>query len=366
MIKDPAPHAPTFCPHRDCAFHRVSDLEWRYQLYGYFSRRSPPYRVQRFRCGHCRRTFSTQTFLVTYWLRYPRLLSQVFHQLLNCSGYRQIARQHRVSPTTIQTHAARLGRHCLLFHEQLRPKTPHLEALVIDGFESFEFSQYHPTAYHVAVGARSHFFHGFTDTELRRRGRMTERQKRRRAELETLLGRPDPRSTEREVANLLRLLLPMPQRLTLHSDDHQDYPRALRHLPHLDVTHQVTSSKDPRTAHNPLFPVNLLDLLIRHSGANHKRETIAFSKRRQSAIERLWVLLVWRNYTKSFSERKRDATPAMRFGLLDRPLTVGQVLGRRLFPVRIGLPERWQHYYQRASVTRCLPRGALHRLRYAF
>ena len=56
--------------------------------------------------------------------------------------------------------------------------------------------------------------------------------------------------------------------------------------------------------------MNLLDLLIRHSSANHKRETIAFSKRRQSAAERLFVLVVWRNYLKSFSERKRDATPA--------------------------------------------------------
>jgi hypothetical protein len=38
------------------------------------------------------------------------------------------------------------------------------------------------------------------------------------------------------------------------------------------------------TAQNPLFPVNLADLLLRHSSANHKRETIAFSKRRQGAM----------------------------------------------------------------------------------
>ena len=65
------------------------------------------------------------------------------------------------------------------------------------------------------------------------------------------------------------------------------HPRALRRLPHLDVTHCTVNSRAVRTPRNPLFAINLLDLLIRHSGANHKRETIAFSKRRQSAIDRL-------------------------------------------------------------------------------
>ena len=44
-----------------------------------------------------------------------------------------------------------------------------------------------------------------------------------------------------------------------------------------------------RTPQNPLFPVNLSDLLIRHTGGNHKRETIAFSKRRQGALYRIAV-----------------------------------------------------------------------------
>ena len=42
----------------------------------------------------------------------------------------------------------------------------------------------------------------FTDSELRRSGRMTAAQKRERARREAALGRPDPRSIEREVAAL--------------------------------------------------------------------------------------------------------------------------------------------------------------------
>jgi hypothetical protein len=131
------------------------------------------------------------------------------------------------------------------------------------------------------------------------------------------------------------------------------------------VRHRTVSSRAARTAHNPLFAINLLDLLIRHCGANHKRETIAFAKRRQMAIWRLWVMLAWRNYMKWVSERTRADTPAMRLGIFRRRLGVHDLLRRRLFVTRVGLPARWQDYYWGKTVTRLIPRGQEHRLRYA-
>jgi len=365
MDSHAAPWQPPFCPNPHCHFHRVPNPRWPWKRAGSFARHTAPQRIQRFQCRHCRRHFSTQTFSTTYWLRRPDLLEPVFHRLLGCSALRQIAREFAVSPQTVLRHAARLGRHCLLLHQQLRPRGPIAEPLALDSFESFEFSQYHPTRYHLLAGRHSHFCYGFTDSEIRRSGRMTARQKRRRATLESTLGRPDPRSTEHEVAALLALAAPRPQALVLHSDEHTDYPRALRRLRHLAVTHHTISSRAARTARNPLFEVNLLDLLLRHCGANHKRETIAFSKRRQSAIERLWVFVVWRNYVKSFSERRRDASPAMRLGRLARRLTVRELLAGRRFPTRIRLPERWRRYYFREVPTRRIPHGARHSLTYA-
>jgi hypothetical protein len=102
--------------------------------------------------------------------------------------------------------------------------------------------------------------------------------------------------------------------------------------------------------------VNLTDLLIRHCSGNHKRETIAFSKTRQNAVERLALFQVWRNYLKSFSEKKQDASPAMRLGLASRKLSVEDVLSERLFVWKVGLPERLQVYYWRKVKTG--PRGA--------
>ena len=365
MTDSTTPSAPPFCPNPGCAFHRAPTTSWRWVRNGFFFRRPLPVRIQRFRCCHCRRHFSEQTFRTSYWLKRPELLLPTFHRLVGGSAFRQIAREFECSPQTIATHAARLGRHCQLFHEQLRPRGELAEPGVLDTFVSFEFSQFHPTGFHLLAGKASHFFHGFTDSELRRSGSMTARQKRRRALLEARHGRPHPRAIELEVAELLAIVLAGSKRVELHTDEHQDYPRALRRLSHHRLAHHTVSSRAARTPHNPLFPINLLDLLIRHSGANHKRETIAFSKRRQSAAERLWVLLAWRNYIKSFSEQKRDATPAMRLGVCDRPWRVPELLATRLFPSRQPLPQRWARYYWRKIVTRRIPHGVEHRKAYA-
>ena len=365
MAEPAAPFTPPCCPNERCAFHWGATTSWRWVRNGFFRHRSLPHRVQRFRCVDCGRHFSEQTFRATYWLKYPELIERIFADLVACAGYRQIARKYEVSPQTVALHASRLGRHCLLLHGRLCPEGPIAEPLVLDSFQSFEFSQYHPTLFHLVAGQHSHFLYGFTDSELRRSGRMTARQKRRRADLERTLGRPDPRSIQREVARLLAIVAPQPQRLVLHTDEHQDYPRARGDLPHLDVEHHTVSSRAARTSRNPLFAINLLDLLIRHSGANHKRETIAFSKRRQSAAARLWVFLVWRNYGKWFSERKRGQTPAMRAGACSHRWSIKRILRERLFPGRIALPERWQVYYWGLTPTRRIPNARSHRLTYA-
>lgn len=348
---------PPFCPNPRCHYHRADRDLWHWVRAGAFTRQAHPHRIARFQCRHCRRHFSTQTFSTTYWLRRPDRLEPVAHRLVGGSALRQIAREFHASPQAIQNLAVRLGRHALLFHLAHRPVGAIDEPLALDSFQSFEFSQYHPTLFHLVAGRSSHFCYGFTDSELRRSGRMTARQKRRRKLLEQRHGRPDPRSVEREVAAVLRLVAPAPQSLELHTDEHGDYPRALRHLRHLHVEHRTISSRAARTTRNPLFEVNLLDLLIRHSGANHRRETIAFSKRRQAAAERLWWFLVWRNHCKHFSERRRDGTPAMRVGVQSRPLRIAQVLGTRLFRTRASLPERWARYYDREVPTREIPNG---------
>ena len=355
---------PPFCPNPRCAFHCTAE-GWPFKKSGFFERKHClPTRIQRYRCLHCRRNFSTQTFQTSYWLHKPEFLPRIFRRIQACSGLRQIAHDYEISPGTVQLHLSRLGRHCLLFQHRHRREPQ--EPLVLDGFESFEYSQYFPFHFNVLAGKDSHFFYQFTDSPLRRKGRMTVRQKGRRERLEAALGRPDPRAIESAVAEVLRLGVPSGETLELYTDEHKAYPRAFKALPQLTIEHHVTSSTERRTPKNPLWVVNLLDLLIRHGGANHKRETIAFSKRRQGAIERLAALQVWRNFMRSFSVRQRGPTPAQRAGVMDTKLSIKALLAQRLFPTHVHLPETLMTYYRRRVKTAALRVNREHRLRYAF
>jgi len=355
---------PPHCPNPKCKCHKKFPARSDFKKAGFYTTLANPQRIQRFTCKHCRRSFSRQTFSTTYWQKRPDIDRQLFMKAVGCMANRQISRDLGIAPETVNRHVARLGRHCLLFHWRMIQDSVSTDDIVVDGFESFEYSQYHPFHHQVAVEKSTGFFSYFTDSELRRKGRMTRHQKRRREELEEQLGRPDPKAIEKDMAEVLQVVLKDRSSATVYSDEHWAYPRSLGRVL-CQVEHRVTNSKEHRNAQNPLFEVNLLDLLIRHGSSNHKRETIAWSKRRQCSAERLAILLVWRNYVKLRGEKRCRTTPAMERGLLSRRLSVDDVLSERIFRSQVELPSRWADYYDKRVRTRALQRNRTHDLSYA-
>jgi transposase-like protein len=333
---------------------------WPFKRKGFFRRQRSPHRIQRFTCLACHRHFSTQTFSTSYWQKRPELMGRIVMMVVGCMGNRQIARALLCSPSTVAHQVARLGRHCLLVQANELSRIEHLDEIAIDGFESFEWSQYFPFHHNVAVDVDSGYFLYHTDSPLRRKGRMTAHQKARRAELEAALGRPDPRAVE---SGIQELLAPLRGLKIVRSDDHRAYPRAIARSGSLH--HTITSSRQRRDTRNPLWEVNLLDLMVRHSTAAHKRETVAWAKRRQASIEKLAIFQVWRNYIKRRHEKGERVTPAMRLGLAVRPWRLRDLFARRRFFARTAVPRRWQEYYQRRVETSALRVNRLHTLRYA-
>jgi hypothetical protein len=293
------------------------------------------------------------------------LIYPIATMVVGCMANRQIARALTCSPSTVAHHITRLGRHALLFQARELDRLTIQGDVVIDGFETFEWSQYFPFHHNVAVEAETGYFLFHTDSPLRRKGRMTEHQKRRRCVLEHRHGRADSRAVEIGIQELLAPLASKGQVSCVRSDDHRAYPRAIRAV-NPRITHHVTSSKDRRTKCNPLWEVNLLDLMIRHSTAAHKRETIAWAKRRQAAAEKLAIFQVWRNYIKKRWEKGTHHTAAMLKGLVDRTLTFRDILAERLFRTRFVLPPRWRLYYDRRVETPALGVNRAHTLVYAY
>jgi hypothetical protein len=293
-------------------------------------------------------------------------MPRIFNKTIGGMANRQAARDLKVSPGTVDRQIARLARHCILFHQKMMKSSPPVKDVVVDGFESFELSQYFPIHHHTAVEKETDFFVYFTDSELRRKGRMTRAQKKRRSELEKMLGRPDPKAIEKDMKELLEVVLEGNEEAVVYSDEHPAYLRSLKQI-ETYIDHRITPGKEHRDKNNALWEVNLLDLLIRHCCANHRRETIAWSKRRQASAERLVILLVWRNYMKGRREKVRGSpTPAMERGMMGQPLEIGNLLEKRIFRTRTEIPQRWAQYYDRVIETRALVVNRRHELNYAY
>lgn len=356
---------PPHCPNPNCVYFNALSPDWPFMRKGFYVRQRSPRRIQRFTCRGCKRHFSSQTFSTTYWQKRPTIIGRIVLMVVGCMGNRQIARALGCSPSTVAHQIARLGRHCLLVQARELARIEQLDEIAIDGFETFEWSQYFPFHHNVAVDAASGYFLYHTDSPLRRKGRMTGEQAARRLALEAELGKPDPKAIQMGVRELLSEILSKKRPVTIRSDDHPAYPRAIRSLG-INAAHRVTSSKERRDKRNPLWEVNLLDLMIRHSTAAHKRETIAWVKRRQASIEKLVILQVWRNYIKRRREKGGLVTSAMLLGLASRPWRVRDLLAGRRFYEKARLSDRWRDYYHRAVMTRALAINRTHRLIYAF
>jgi hypothetical protein len=254
------------------------------------------------------------------------------------------------------------------------------ERVVYDHFETFEFSQNLPVGIGTPVGHESWFVYDVEPAPHHRTGRMSRAQRRRMERLYKEIGRPPRDAIPRSFRCFLdRILERCPDGLELITDDHPAYARELRRHPERGkVRHRVFpnpkrgpkgSPRSPEAVERDqaMFPVDLLHMILRHSCAHHRRETIAFGRRINALMERSHVVMLWRNCIKGRSERKPDpVTPAMVLGLTSRPLTWQEVLGRRLFPSRIEVPEGWMKVYRREWITRAIGINRPHALVNAF
>ena len=370
---------PPFCPRRNCQHHTRPE-GFRYWKQGRYSTKRGAVH-QRFRCLACGSSFSSKAFSLSYYRKRPELLRPVAAGLVAGSAHRQLARSLDCAPSTVTRISAHLGRHAmlLLWRALAALKGQLDESVVFDHFEVFELTQDLPFGVGTPVGAESWFVYGVDPAPHARTGRRSPAQQRRlerRAERPTRGGYV---GSTRRVLDRLLPLRPEGRRLRWISDGHPAYREAIDQHPsaeEIDAHEYPNPPRGPKgSPRSPLaqardeamFPVDLLHGILRHSLAAHKRETIAFGRRLNAIMERLYVAVVWRNFIKGVSERKGDpTTPAMKLGLTDRPWTWKQLLSRRLFPDREGLEGSWLDLYRRDWITPELPSNTRHRKVFAY
>ena len=297
-------HSFSFCPNPECPNHKAAPQGHWYVSLGFYSTKCFG-DVPRYRCKICGHSFSSQTFSLDYFAKKRLDYRQIERLVSSSMSQRALSRHFKVSLGTINNRIMRLSHQTLAMHSLLRPRASHREPVCIDGFVSFDRSQYFPNNITISLTSHSQFILSLSHATLRRSGRCTDSQKRRK----TILYRSvtfEKAALERSFSELLDQLYR--ERCTIYSsplllitDEKCEYARALGvHPSRFSIHHLTVNSKVPRTFQNPLFASNYLDRELRKDLADHRRETVCFPRNVANMLNRLVVYLGWHNYEKHY------------------------------------------------------------------
>ena len=302
---------PPHCAYRDCAqFHAPGENTWFFKC-GTHSTKAHGI-VQRFKCRLCCRTFSRQTFDLDFCAKKRINWQDICSVVKNCISDRAYARHIQVAPSTVGHKLSRLSKWSQLYHHQQIKDHKLRENVCADGIETFVTSQFYPGHVNLLVGSESQFSYGWDFCFLRRKGRMTDAQKAKRAQIEMTWKIPRgalKKSFQRGVAKPLAKLgsQTILEKVIINTDEHPLYSKALTEDKSLAslfsegiCIHQTVNSKDHRDTNSPLFSVNYMDREIRKDLANHVRETTRHSQEPNMMMDRMTVYLVQHNTEKRF------------------------------------------------------------------
>ena len=281
-------------------------------------------------------------------MKRPELLLPAAQLLVSGCANRQIARSLGCAASTITRMSRRLGEHAQLFQQMLLNEVGSIEEpVVFDHFETFVRSQQERIGIGTAVGQRSWFVYALSSAAYLR---MKGRSRKKRALKQT--PKPvQPREVVRSTLEIARNLVQRtPSGLDLVTDDHPAYRSAMATLkrdrlaPGSHTRHFVFPNPDrsPGADRQKVWirdramrAVDALHKLLRHSQAHHRRETIAFGRKRALVFGRAALFAVWRNVIKLVTERRpTQTTPAMRLGLTSKQWGWRDVFAERLFAAR--------------------------------
>jgi hypothetical protein len=199
--------------------------------------------------------------------------------------------------------------------------------------ESFEANRYQPVTVPVLIDRETFFIVATAVGPLRRKGRMTTHQRRRRAEHEAVHGRRRAGSM-RAVRQILGRLRPLiaDRPVVLESDHKLLYGRLGKTMLGSRFVWRPHSATARRDRGNPLFPINHTNARLRHFLARLRRRTWCVSKSRAALQGHLQIAAFWANWCRGITNRTQT-TPAQALGLAARPYRAEELLAwRRLWP----------------------------------
>jgi hypothetical protein len=331
-----------------------------WQRFGYNKTASFPYRSRRYRCKECLTTFSGSFFKLWYRERVAGLNPLIFKLNIAGASNREIGRLVGHCESFVRARLSKMARWGLLIQASMLQNWRLTEPVVYDGLENFSFSQYDPNNINHAIGKDTAFTYDFNFAPMNRKGRMSERQKEIKRDLEKKFGKY-PKDIIRKTSKRIFERLTnssIDNCLLLYSDEHFQYRRAVEwDLADLHIEHSTISSKSARNFKNPLFNINNFDMQIRQKSAAFSRETISFPKHSIGMVEKFTLFMIFKNFMRSIfykkhvtDERVDKESPAQRLGLTQRILSFNEFFSQRVTVPQVCLNEDWKQFVKRIDV----------------
>ena len=346
---------PPYCPNPKCQYHNGGKHFW--VKNGVLKVKKFPGFNQLYKCIDCGRGFCYTAFKLNYRHRSDEGFFQyIFEATTQGHSNRSIARNINLSECSVRNKIKHLARQTLLKWEELSGPLKINEAIAYDGFETFVHSQFDPNNINHAVGVDSLFLYDFNYAHLNRKGKMTTSQKRKLQNIVKSHGRyPTDRirvSTKEVFTNLMARKNSEMGNIQLYTDEHKAYKIVLkRDIPSDTFEHFTINSKACRDGRNPLFPVNHLDLKLRHFLKSCTRETIAFNKNESGLMDRYILFGGLKNFmcSRLIKGRKHELvySPAMLVGITDKILNFYEFFDERRTQHQVKLRKSWQMLYKR-------------------
>jgi transposase-like protein len=319
--------SPSFCPHPRCVFNRLPAPGFAARHGRYYCRARDCF-IPRFRCSGCTRTFSYATFRFSYRQKKPHLDAAVMRLLCSGVSLRGAARLLEVNRKTVVRKLARLGRHSRQLHRAVLKTASLTGSFQLDEMESFESNRFQPVTVPVLIEKKSYFILDTSTAPMRRKGRMTPKQKKMRAEYEALHGRR-PTGSDQAVSQCLRTLaLHAASPVVLESDRKASYGRIGRRLLGARLVHRTHHSRARRDRANALFAINHTNAMLRYCLARLRRRTWCVSRNRRWLELALSMYTGWFNYCRGITIKTR-VSPAQALGLARAKLAIADWLGWR-------------------------------------
>jgi transposase-like protein len=284
--------------------------------------------VPRYKCKHCKRGFSDQTFRHDYRDHRPETNARLMELLVSGVGLRQAGRLLGLSSTAVVEKLRKLGATCGHLHDGLAAKLPEGRTYLVDEEETIVGSKTKPATV-VIVMEKEHWFLCATGAApIRRLGRVGSRRRELQDQEEARDGIRKDESHACVKAALEKLLtMAGRERLHLQTDEKSSYKTLIDQVLGPGAGHSTTPGTDPRTKWNPLFPINVTMAMSRDNNGRLRRKSWLHSKMLDCLCFQLVLFAVYRNYIrKRFNTDEEGITSATSLGLLPRALTFSEVL----------------------------------------